>query len=83
VYSKLLVFHLFFIVLILCVAAVVTAQAQTPAPAVQAPTPAVATATLRGHVADQTGALIPGATVTVTTTAGTAVNTTTAESSGA
>jgi len=83
VYSKLQVFHLFFIVLILCVAAVVTAQAQTPAPAVQAPTPAVATATLRGHVADQTGALIPGATVTVTTTAGTAVNTTTADSSGA
>jgi len=70
---------------------------QTPAPAAQTPTPApaptadstnapsvpVTTATLRGHIADPTGALIPGATVTVTTSAGTAVTTTTADPSGA
>ena len=70
---------------------------QTPAPAAQAPAPApstaadsttapvapVTTATLRGHIADPTGALIPGATVTITTSAGTAVTTTTADSAGA
>jgi hypothetical protein len=43
----------------------------------------VTTATLRGHIADPTGALIPGATVTITTSAGTAVTTTTADSTGA
>jgi hypothetical protein len=51
------------------------------APAVPA-TPA-ATATVRGHIADPTGALIPGATITVTTSAGTPVTTTTADASGA
>jgi hypothetical protein len=62
-----------------------TAPAQTTVPEVQvAPqTPASATtATVRGHVTDQTGALIPGATVTVTTAAGASVNTTTANSTG-
>jgi len=55
-------------------------SASTPAPAAQ--TAPVTTATLRGHIADPTGALIPGATVTVTTSAGTAVTTTTADSTG-
>jgi hypothetical protein len=56
------------------------AHAQTPAPA--AP-PAATTASLHGHIADPSGALIPGATIIVTTSAGTAVTTTTADPSGA
>jgi hypothetical protein len=55
-----------------------TAQAQIPAPTA----PATA-ATLRGHIADPTGALIPGAKVTITTPAGITVNTATADASGA
>jgi hypothetical protein len=43
----------------------------------------VTTATLRGHIADPTGALIPGATVTIATSAGKAVASTTADSAGA
>ena len=66
---------------------------QTPAPAATPATPAAAmpsapaapvtTAILRGHIADPTGALIPGATVTISTSAGTAVTTTAADSAGA
>ncbi|MGD0731635.1 MAG: carboxypeptidase regulatory-like domain-containing protein [Terracidiphilus sp.] len=56
--------------------AVLAAQGQTAAPAVST------TATLRGHIADPTGALIPGATVAVTTPAGGAVTTATADSTG-
>ncbi|MGO9317256.1 MAG: carboxypeptidase regulatory-like domain-containing protein [Terracidiphilus sp.] len=55
-----------------------TATSVTAAPA----TP-VATATVRGHIADPSGALIPGAAITITTSAGTAVTTTTADASGA
>ena len=59
---------------------------QTPAPA-EAPTAAapaapVTTATLRGYIADPTGALIPGATVTITTQDGNVVTTTTSDSAG-
>ena len=67
-----------------------TPAAETPAPAASpaaasssAPVAPVTTATLRGHIADPTGALIPGATVTITTSAGTAVTTTAADSAGA
>jgi hypothetical protein len=42
-----------------------------------------ATATIHGHIADQTGALIPGAKVTVTDASGKAVATATADASGA
>jgi hypothetical protein len=66
------------------------AQSQTsaaPAPAQTVQTPATAapqaTGTLRGHITDPTGALIPGAKITVTTSAGGAVKSTTADSSGA
>jgi len=85
VYSKLHNFHRFILVLAAGFAAILSAQAQTPAVPVQtpAPAPAAATATLRGHIADPTGALIPGATITITTSAGTAVTTTTADASGA
>jgi Carboxypeptidase regulatory-like domain len=57
----------------------VAAKAQTPAPPATAPT----TATLHGHVADPSGALIPGAQVVITTSAGTAVSSTKADASGA
>ncbi len=83
-YSKLHGFIYVSIVLALGCCAAAAAQAQTST--AQAQTPALsapgATATLRGHVADPTGALIPGATVTITTAAGTAVATATADAAG-
>ncbi len=42
-----------------------------------------ATATIHGHIADQTGALIPGAKVTVTTTSGQTAGSATADAGGA
>jgi Carboxypeptidase regulatory-like domain len=56
--------------------------AQTPAPAAAAAQP-VGTATLHGHVTDPSGALIPGAQITVTTSAGTAAGGTKADAGGA
>jgi len=83
-------FHRTLIGLALGAAAALTAQGQAPAQAVQTPTPAtsapapaVTTGTLRGHIADPTGALIPGATITVLTSAGGAVKATTADGAGA
>lgn len=64
------------IALILGIAAV-AAHAQAPAPGF------AATATLRGHIADPTGALIPGAKITVTDATGKTVATTTADAAGA
>jgi hypothetical protein len=61
----------------------VTQEVQTPAPTAPAATAPVATGTLRGHISDPTGALIPGAQVTVTNSLGVAVKSTTADSSGA
>jgi hypothetical protein len=58
------------------------APLQTPAPPAQA-SAAASTGTLRGHIADQTGALIPGAAVTITTGAGATVKSTTADAQGA
>jgi len=55
----------------------------TPATAPAAPAAPATKATLRGHVTDPTGALIPGAKVTVTNAAGVTVGTTTADESGA
>ena len=95
-YSKLHGFYSFVMVLALGFAGVLAAQGQTPAatpplqtPASAAQTPApssqtgsAVTGTLRGHVADPTGALIPGATVTIDTAAGTFVKSTTADSTG-
>ncbi|MGA8730368.1 MAG: carboxypeptidase regulatory-like domain-containing protein, partial [Terracidiphilus sp.] len=70
---QVLCFVRFAIVLILGLA-IVAAHAQTEAPP--------ATATLHGHVTDPSGALIPGAKVTVTTPAGSAVASATADASG-
>jgi hypothetical protein len=58
-------------------ASLATAQAQTPAPALP-----IGTATLRGHIADQTGALIPGAKITIANALGVAQTSTTADASG-
>ena len=54
----------------------------TPATAAPAQAPPATTGILRGHILDQTGALIPGAQVTVTTTKGATVGTGTASASG-
>jgi len=87
VYSKLHSFHRSFIALVFGVATGLTAQAQAPAQTVATPaappqSTGASTGILRGHITDQTGALIPGATVTVETSAGTVVTTATADSSG-
>ena len=88
-YSKLHSFVHFTIALLFAVAAVASAHGQDaapdpPAPAAQVRAQAPATtATLRGHVADPTGALIPGATISITTSAGTAVKDTKADAAGA
>lgn len=57
-------------------ASLLAAQAQTAA------TPA-ATATLRGHIADPTGAFIPGAKITITNALGVTVKTATSDAAGA
>ncbi|HLY39920.1 MAG TPA: carboxypeptidase regulatory-like domain-containing protein [Terracidiphilus sp.] len=49
----------------------------------QTPPPSDSTATLHGHVTDPTGALIPGAMVKITTSAGTAVTSVNSDASGA
>jgi hypothetical protein len=84
VYSKLLSFSRFFLTAILGFAVALAAHGQTPAPPVLSPAaaPAVTTATLRGRITDPSGALIPGATVTILTSAGTTVTTATADGSG-
>ena len=94
-YSKMYSFHRLLFALALGFGGALAAQGQTPAPpaqtaapALQTPSPTavaapVTTATLRGHIADPTGALIPGATVTIATPAGKAVTSTTADSAGA
>ncbi len=86
-YSKLLCFIHFVVALAFGLATVAALHGQTPvvtpAPSVAAPTPApAATGTIRGHVADPTGALIPGATISITTSAGTSVKETKADSAG-
>jgi len=86
VFSKLHCFIHFLAALALVLASAGMAQAQSAAPAAAAAapvaTPVATTATLRGHIADQTGALIPGATVTVSNAAGKTVATATADSGG-
>jgi hypothetical protein len=68
-------------------AAVLASHAQVPAsPAVTTPAQSAAPAasvTIHGHITDQTGALIPGATVTISDPAGNAVRTITADATGA
>ncbi len=89
VYQKLHCFTYFLIALTmgLCGALAGQAQVQAEGPA-QSPVPAVAsaaaaTATLRGHVADPTGARIPGAAITITTPSGAPVRTSKSDADGA
>ena len=83
-YSKLHCIHLSFVCLVVGIACGLAAQAQAPAQSVQTAPPAAATSgTLRGHITDPSGALIPGAKVTIENSAGPAVASTTADSSGA
>jgi len=91
VYSRLHCCTHFLILLALGVAAVFAAQAQTPTtPAAPSgvtttaavPATPVTTATVRGHIADPSGALIPGTTITIATPAGKVVATATADAVG-
>jgi hypothetical protein len=76
VYSR---HHCFFHVLI----ALVFAFASLAAHGQSTPQDAASQATIHGHIADQTGALIPGAKVTVTSTRGKIAGAATADASGA
>ena len=66
-----------FLIALAIVLASIVARGQTAAPS------AATGAAIHGHIADQTGALIPGATVTITTVDGKVVATVTADASGA
>jgi hypothetical protein len=80
---KLRNFTLLMITLALGLAGLASAQTQTPALATPAqPAAPAATATVRGHVADPSGAMIPGAAITIATPAGKALTKTTADASG-
>jgi hypothetical protein len=79
VYSRLQWLIHFLIALTIALAGLAAARGQTAAPAPAA----VATASLHGHISDQTGALIPGAKITVSTAAGAQVATATADTAGA
>ena len=86
-YSKLHNFDRSTIAFVFGIAAGLAALGQAPAqtlqtPAVAAPAPSVTTGTLRGHISDQTGALIPGAKVEILTSAGTTVTAVTADATG-
>ena len=81
-------FYRLLIVFALGIGAGLPAQAQAPAtpaqkPAAQISSAPITTGTLRGHITDPTGALIPGAKVTVSNSSGAALNSATADSSGA
>jgi hypothetical protein len=85
VYLRLHCFTLFLIALALGISGVAAANGQTsttvvtPSSVTKAP---AATASLRGHIADPSEALIPGATITIVTPAGTVVKSATADASG-
>ena len=81
-----------FVIAAMLASAALLARAQAPADSTtaappqvtqaQAATPA-ATVTIRGHITDQTGALIPGAKITITDEAGNTSRTLTADAGGA
>jgi hypothetical protein len=78
------IFHLVLAAALSCAlhAAAQGPTADAPVQSAAAGQPATA-AVLRGHITDQTGALIPGAKVTLLDTAGKVLNTATADSAGA
>lgn len=74
-YAKLHCFIHFVLALAIFLAALVVGHSETPAPS--------ATGTLHGRIADPTGALLPGARITVATTAGAQAAAATSDASGA
>jgi len=83
VYSKLRHFIDFSVTLVLGLLIGIAAQAQAPTPAVDTmQTPSATTATLRGRITDPTGALIPGAAITVTNSQGVTISNTAADDAG-
>jgi len=76
----------FFIALVMGLSIVAAANSQAPAKTASTQAPkrvaTAITATVRGHIADPTGALIPGAIITVSNSAGKTVGTATADSGG-
>jgi hypothetical protein len=70
------------IAVVLFLAGAFGAYGQSAAAAAPPAAPPVTTATLRGHIADPTGALIPGATVTILNAAGATVRTVTSDALG-
>jgi hypothetical protein len=84
VYSKLHSFNRFLFALALGLAVALTAHGQTQTVQAQptAPPAPAATATVRGHIADPSGAVIPGAKIVLLTSAGTQVTTVTADATG-
>jgi hypothetical protein len=78
-------FSLFFIALALSVNGAVAAYGQAPTKAAttsSVTTAPAAAASLRGQIADPSGALIPGASITIATPAGAVVSTTKSDASG-
>jgi hypothetical protein len=65
-----------------CLALVLLALLLLPSLQAQSPQPATGTASLRGHIADPTGALIPGVKVVLTNVLGVTVTTTVADAQG-
>ena len=84
-YSRLHVMQHLLFALTLGLAAGAAAQAQSSAVQAQTPAPGAqpATATVRGHIADPTGALIPGAKVVVVAPGGKQAASATADAAGA
>lgn len=87
-YSRLHCFTRFLIAVVLGTASALSAQTPQAAPTPQPQQPSAqaapaTTGTIRGHVTDPSGALIPGATVTITNALGTHPITVTADASGA
>jgi len=78
VHSKLNYFLLLLFAFALSLSAFAAAQSQTPAQKAAAST----AASIHGHVADPSGALLPGAKIAVTTSAGATVTTATSDASG-
>ena len=76
-HSRRTYFTHFLVTLALGMAAFAAAHSQTPAQK-----SATTTASVHGHVADPTGALLPGAKIMVVTPAGSSVATTTSDASG-
>jgi len=77
VHSKFQSFIHFAVAGAICIAGLTAVHAETAAPV-----PTSVTATVRGHIADPTGALIPGAKITITNSLGVTVTTTTSDAAG-